>query len=160
MLAKLRSQTLSSLFFPSPPLLMTTSDPPRLSLVSPLREALPDVSSWVLSMLPIILLLLCLPSCMITVYLLVSPTKLSKDTNLIHSVGTPYTRAKYTNGKYWTCELVSKSLYFSSFEVQLGHTQIHTLTPLNKRALVARASRCENSSTPNTKSKLEPFCLR
>lgn len=69
-------------------------------------------------------------------------------------------RAKYTNGKHWTCELVNKSLHFSSFEVQLGHTQIHTLTPLNKRALVARASRWEHSSTPNTKRKLEPFCLR
>lgn len=73
-----------------------------------------DASSWVFSKHPMILLLLCLPYCLITVYVLVSPSRLSKN-----SISQTHTRnhmcAENINGKHWMYELVNKSQYFLGY---------------------------------------------
>lgn len=121
-----------------PLLHMTTpSDPTRLNLHVSVFWKPPDVSpllsriatpSWVLSRHPVVFLfILCLLYCMITIYMSVSPTRLSK-----HGLSQTHRRASinvcwiYKWKSTAHVNQVSKSLYFSFFEAQFCHTQICT----------------------------------
>lgn len=116
----------------------TPSDRTRLNLRVSVSQKPPDVSpflsriatlSQVLSRHSVVFLsMLCLPYCMKTTYVSVSPTRLSK-----HGLSQTHRRASinvcWINKQrvlhMWIRSV--KSLYFSFFEAEFCHTQICTL---------------------------------